>query len=130
MLRPITCGLSLVLVAAGCSGTPPQPKTVPTTLKVALANGQPLRASELRLVPERGAAAPNREVQAVGRPTAGGNFILTTFSPDDGAVPGNYLLVIKGGGRTVPPRLQDEDTSDLKVTVPSGGGTLEVRVMP
>ena len=129
MLRLTACGLSLVLAAAvGCSGNPSLPKTVTAGLKVTLADGQPLKAGEVRLVPERGAAVPNREVQAVGRPAADGTYALTTFSPQDGAVPGNYLVVIKGAGKAVPARLQDEDTSDLKVTIPPNGGTLEVRV--
>ena len=131
MVRLTACGLSLVLIiAVGCAHNPSPPKTVATALKVTLANGQPLTAGEIRLIPERGAATPNKEVQAVGRPAAHGTFALTTFSAQDGAIPGKYLVVIKGGGKAVPARFQDEDTSDLKVTIPSGGGTLEVRLSP
>jgi hypothetical protein len=129
MRRLIACGRLLVLAAAvGCSGTPAPPKTVAAALKVTLADGQPLRAGEVRLVPQRGVAVPNREVQAVGRPAGDGTYALTTFSPQDGAVPGNYLVVVRGGGRAVPARFQDEDTSDLKITIPPGGGTLELHL--
>ena len=131
MLRSAAAVLSvLTAIAAGCSSTPSQPKTVVANLRVTLPNGQPVLAKEVRLVPERGAATPKREVEAVGRPAQDGTFQLTTFSPGDGAVPGKYVVVIKSAGRGVPPRYGDEETSDLKVTVPANGGTIEVKLAP
>jgi hypothetical protein len=131
MLR-FAAGLLCVLTAfgAGCSRSPAPPKTVAATLRVTLPDGRPLQAKDVRLVPERGAAAPNREVEAVGRPAADGTYALTTFQPGDGAVPGKYVVVIKAAGRGVDPRFRDEETSGLKVTVPSNGGTIEVKVVP
>jgi hypothetical protein len=127
MTRLLAAAL-VVAVAAGCSRHPSPPKTVATSLKVLLPDGQPLKTGEVRLLPERGVAVPNREIEAVARPGPDGTFAVTTFRPEDGAVPGNYVVVIKKGGKAVPTRFQDDDTSDLKVTVPSGGGTLEVRL--
>jgi hypothetical protein len=127
MLRLVACGLSLVLIAAlGCTGgTPAPPKTVPTTLKVALADGEPLKAGEIRLVPERGSGG--KEVEAVCRPAGDGTFKVTTFEDGDGAVPGKYVVVVKGV-RGVPAKYGDSETSDLRATVASAGGTVEVRV--
>jgi hypothetical protein len=117
------------VIAAGCSQTPSQPKTVVASLRITLPNGQPVQAKEVRLVPERGAATPKKEVEAVGRPAADGSFELTTFSPGDGAVPGKYVVVLHSG-KGIDPKYTDEDTSGLKVTVPSEGGKIEVKLAP
>jgi len=120
----------LTVIAAGCSQTPSQPKPVVASLRVTLPNGQPVQAKEVRLVPERGAATPKHEVEAIGRPAADGSFELTTFNPGDGAVPGKYVVVLRSPGRGIDPKYTDEETSGLKVTVPSGGGTIEVKLAP
>jgi hypothetical protein len=131
MLRRTAVVLSvLTAIVAGCSQTPSQPKTVVASLRVMFPNGQPVLAKEVRLVPERGAATPKKEVEAVGRPGADGSFELTTFNPGDGAVPGKYVVVLRSPGRGIDPKYTDEETSGLKVTVPSGGGTVEVKVGP
>jgi len=118
----------LTAIAAGCSQSPAQPKVVAASLRLTFPNGRPVQAREVRLVPERGAATPKREVEAVGRPAPDGTFALTTFAPGDGAVPGKYVVVLRFPGRGVDPRYSDEETSGLKVTVPSGGGTIEVKL--
>jgi hypothetical protein len=100
---------------------------VVTSLRLTFANGQPVPTKEVRLVPERGAATPKREVEAVGRPEPDGTIQLTTFRPGDGAVPGKYVVVVRSAGRGVPSRYGDEETSDLKVTVPA---KIEVKLAP
>lgn len=131
MIRLVAgCLCLLTVMAAGCSQTPSQPKPVAASLRVTLPNGQPVQAKEVRLVPERGAATPKKEVEAVGRPAADGTFELTTFAPGDGAVPGKYVVVLRSPGRGVDPKYTDEESSGLKVTVPSGGGTIEVKLVP
>jgi hypothetical protein len=119
--------LCLATVLAGCSRVPSQPKPVPVALKVVFPNGEPLKAGEVRLSPDRGSGG--REVEAVCRPAGDGTFKVTTFADGDGAVPGRYVVVVKGV-RGLPGKYADADTSDLRATVASAGGSVEVRVEP
>ena len=117
--------LCLVVLATGCSQVPSQPKPVPVTLKVVLANGESLKSGEVRLSPERGSGG--KEVEAVCRPVGDGSFKVTTFAEGDGAVPGRYVVVVKGV-RGIADKYTDAETSDLRATIDSSGGTVEVRV--
>ena len=119
-------GLLLLLVLTGCfNATPSQPNPVAVTVKVLMANGQPLKTGEIRLVPERGAAKPNKEVTAIGRPGSDDRFAVSTFATNDGTVPGKYLVVIRGV-KGLNPKYGEEDTTDLKATVESNGGPIEI----
>ena len=126
MNRLLAIALALTLTA-GCSRVPSAPKPVPVTLKVVLPSGEALKAGEVRLAPERGAGG--KEVEAVARPNPDGTFKVTTFADGDGAVPGRYVIVVKGV-RGLPAKYADPETTDLRATVESRGGSIEVKVNP
>ncbi len=75
--------------AGGCSsaGPPPRPKPVPAHGLVRY-NGKPLDGAHVVFT--------NTEagISAEGETDADGKFSLTTFRPDDGAVPGHYHVTV------------------------------------
>jgi hypothetical protein len=99
-----------VLGAVGCGG---QAKTakVEGTLTV---DGRPLPGATVIFMP---VAKGGRS--ASGRTDEDGNFKLTTFSTDDGALPGEYKVVVRvseGSKETVgsdPSKLADKDKADF-----------------
>ena len=121
------------LFAAGCSdpnvASTPLGKTYPVSGKVVLANGKPLSAGRVVLVPEEPTGAPSSgEIQADGQ------FRLTTKSADDGAVPGRYKVRVepatteRGSKLRKPPfpiKYLDEDTSGIVVTVKSDTNAID-----
>jgi hypothetical protein len=86
---------ALVLVA-GCS----QSDTVPVT-GVVLFNGQPAAEAEVMFNPKTGRLA-------TGVTDASGRFKLATFKPDDGALPGDYVVTL---GEYYPPDKPPKMTS-------------------
>jgi hypothetical protein len=75
----------LVLAGGGCGGS----GTVKVRGTVTL-DGKPLRGAVVTFVPsgEKGRAAS-------GATQADGSFQLTTFKPDDGALPGDYKVTVR-----------------------------------
>jgi hypothetical protein len=78
-----------IAVLTGCSSdADKRPKRVPVTGTITY-NGKPLANAAIAFVPF-GAGAN----AATGTTNASGNFILTTFKTDDGAIPGTYGISI------------------------------------
>jgi hypothetical protein len=103
-------------------------------------NGQPLEGALVTLT------SPALSVSATGRTDAEGKFLLTTFEPGDGAVPGKHKVSVSKvqapsqvvdksaapvwrNARTPPPRwlipkrYGNAETSGLTVEVAEGGNT-------
>src|SRR5713226_5927601 len=79
-----------LLSLAGCGyRVPALPGAVAARGKVLLPNGQPLRGGRVQF---NKLDPPN--VDAFGDVAADGSFTLTTYKPDDGAVPGRYVVTI------------------------------------
>jgi hypothetical protein len=76
------------MMGCGKSVDPNRPKTVKAG-GVVLYNGQPVEGATVTLVP-----ADNGPRGAVGKTDAQGRFVLTSFDPNDGAVPGKYYVGI------------------------------------
>lgn len=78
-------GFSLLtlLVAAGCGGS----GTIPVTGTVTL-DGQPLPNAVVAFAPKDGSRP------AVGRTDAQGNFQVTTFTENDGVMPGEHIVTV------------------------------------
>jgi hypothetical protein len=140
MLRRSTV-LALVLGLlpfAGCANRGPAlPQPVAARGKVLLPSGQPLRGGRIqfnRLDP------PN--VDAFGDVAADGSFVLTTYQPDDGAVPGRYVVTIspynykhKSGSPVkldsaaqIPAKYLEAETSKLEVEIKNESNVLEVKL--
>lgn len=76
------CCLSVVGCSAGL------PSTVPVNGKVVWEDGKPVAGGNLQFVPAGSGRAAN------GYTGKDGAFSLSTFRPDDGAVPGDYTVVV------------------------------------
>ncbi len=78
----------LILLLAGCSaGSSGRPAVVPVSGRVVF-NGQPLAGAHVTFTN----VAANRSAYA--KTDADGNFTLTTFAPNDGAVPGKQQISV------------------------------------
>lgn len=111
---------------AGCSDG--RPRRVPVSGTV-LIDGKPLTTGFIRVIPENARAA-------VGQIDAQGHFVLTTFDPADGCVPGTHRVEVvayektaSGATRTlVPEKYKDATTSDLTVTIDGPTDALVVQL--
>lgn len=96
--RGVGWGIAGILCVgfAGCAET--QPSTFPVTLKIAYSDGKPVVGAHVVTRPEDG--------KSTARGTTGpdGTCRLTTFKPDDGAVPGRHLVMV-----AQPPVIGDPD---------------------
>jgi len=82
------------LAAAGCSS--PTGGTVPVNGAVLFEDGKPCAGASIRFVPTSGGR------EASGYTGSDGTFSLNTFSQGDGAIPGEYAVVITKLGATPP----------------------------
>jgi hypothetical protein len=85
---------------------------------------------------------PEKQTSARGSVRPDGTFRLTTFKPDDGALPGEYrkVMVLEVGRKTVPgdstrlmpgvidTRYADPSTTDLSATVGPGVNKITLKV--
>jgi hypothetical protein len=76
--------LTVLLCTLGCGG---RPATVPVQGVVRL-DGQPLKRAAVQFVPEDSGRDATATTDQDGR------FVLSTFEPRDGAMPGNYKVVV------------------------------------
>jgi len=135
----------LLLGIAGCSSGPPGPPLAPVTGTVTL-DDKPLSGAMILLVP----TGETRGQGGTARTDAAGKFTVTT--PDGkykGTVAGTYQVVINkyvnadgtdfvpnaevspmdaGFVEVLPPNYSDQSQTELKATVPEGGGTLEFKL--
>ncbi|MFO0890996.1 MAG: carboxypeptidase-like regulatory domain-containing protein [Isosphaeraceae bacterium] len=80
-------------------------------------NGQPLSGGRIILVPSTASGQ-----QATGQFVAG-RYTVTTFSTNDGALPGTYSVVIVSPG--VPMNYQSQATSGLTVQIQKSTNTID-----
>lgn len=126
----------LALFAVGCSSSyvpDAPPETIKVNGKVLSPSGSPLTGGRVVFKPKD----PTKQ-EAAGDIQPNGTFSLTSFRKDDGATPGDYVVVIekvtyKTGSATpvninIPTKYQSEKTSDLLVTVKEGQNDYTVRL--
>lgn len=79
-----------LLYVGGCGGDKAanRPKTYPVSGRVSY-KGEPVGNADVTFVGQ------DHERSAFGRTDSQGRFKLTTFSPNDGAIPGKYVVVVK-----------------------------------
>ena len=83
VLVAMAIGVAILPFSGGCKRNP---RVVPVKGKV-LYNGQPLPFGSVMFQPDRGQAA-------VGDLTADGTFMLSSYGPNDGAVPGRHSVSV------------------------------------
>lgn len=96
LLRP-TLGILALLIAGGCGGegAGDNPETAPVSGTVTL-GGTPVAGATVTFHPSV-ASEPGQPAQgnaAFGLTNAQGQFQLTTFDSNDGAVPGDYKVTV------------------------------------
>ena len=140
MLRRGTVLVLLVslLALAGCATRGPVlPPTVAARGKVLLANGQPLRGGRIQFN-----KIDPKTVDAFADVGNDGSFVLTTYQPDDGAVPGRYVVTIspynykdKSGSPVklpsagqIPSKYLETESSDVQIDIAQGENVLEVKL--
>jgi hypothetical protein len=132
--------LSVVIIAAsvssGCGGAD-VPKTTPVTGKVAY-KGSPLTKGSITFTPIGKGLASKNMVRHPATSGIGpdGTYSLGSFTADDGAVPGDYAVMVasykndptdeeisKGATyeSAIPAKFSSAQTSPLKATVPEDG---------
>lgn len=112
----------MLITAVGCGGSG-NPETVPVSGLVTF-NGQPVSDAAVTFYPEGGRPAS-------GRTDAEGIYQLTTFTPNDGAIPGSHRVAILKAStppgnspeeleaveRVIPEKYANEASSGLTATV-------------
>ncbi len=121
LLLAITCCLP-----AGCA--PGYPEASPVVGRVTV-NGEPLGSGEVQFLSSDG-------LVATGRVEPDGSYRLTTFQPDDGAMPGSHQVSVKSQQSTglgidslfepVPARYADPETSGLTASVTDGMNQIDL----
>lgn len=135
-LCPGMAAIVAVAVFAGCSGGPKMPARAPVS-GVVKVNGQPAANVSVQFIP----ADEAKGRSATGKADGSGKYVLFTFEPNDGAIPGEYKVVVSSppaeekafkdkkvefsgakdsGGTKIPEKYSDPKKTDLKVTVKSG----------
>lgn len=122
-------GLCCVMFSAGCTdpNLAGRPQPVPVSGRV-LYNGEACPDAKVVFMPQ------DHQYAAVAQTDASGRFSLQTFEPKDGAVPGNFKVVVSkfeaidlpnGGFKEtflLPQRYRDPDKSGLQASVTDSGG--------
>ena len=118
----------------GCGGKKPRvgPLAVNPVRGAVTYLGEPLEAAIVTLVP---VAANKAQAASQGVTNEEGEFVLSTYNPNDGAPEGQYFVTIscedrngkKVGGEfpeLLPVRYQSPQTSGLKATIEDGENDL------
>jgi hypothetical protein len=116
-----------LLVAAnglvGCSKGPTRPKVVPVSGSIKF-KGAPLPNATVTFLPE-GSSPRN----PFGTTDASGNFKLTSYDTDDGAVPGDYVVVIVAGVAADGKKPEERTAQDM-INMGPGGKIPNQTVVP
>jgi hypothetical protein len=129
------CGLFLgvFLTAAGCLKDDRRPQVHPAHGKV-LVNGEPAEGALIALHPADGRKVDESGTIPSGHVGADGGFTLSTYTPDDGAPVGDYVVSIiwfpnptatPPGPDRLAGKFADPAKSDLKVTIHEGENALK-----
>ena len=138
-LAPLLLPFGLIL--AGCIGSDPSaPKLVPVTGAVTL-DGKPLAGAEVGFVP----TGDTKGFGSVGKTDGEGKYKLTSARGGEGAVAGNYKVVISrrlmpdgsappsgdkapmesAARESLPTKYSMKGQTTLTATVPDGGGPVD-----
>ena len=101
--------LAVLGAMAGCGG-PDRPMTVPVSGIVRYA-GQPVAGADVVFQPQQGP-------MATGQTDEQGRFQLMTFQPGDGAVPGEYAVMISKKEAVVDPRQPENPYPQVRDVLP------------
>jgi len=86
--RHILIFLALASLLPGCSGQPDRPAVAPVHGKV-IYRGKPVTGATVAFL------CMGASRSAVGMTDESGNYLLTTYEPDDGAIIGSHVVTVK-----------------------------------
>ncbi|GAB6166712.1 hypothetical protein JCM19992_27120 [Thermostilla marina] len=89
-------GIAITLNVAfwlGCGGSGDRPKTYPVEGTVTL-NGKPVAGATVVFAPVVGGGSESTPQAAQGKTDANGRYVLSTFETGDGAMPGEYTVIV------------------------------------
>lgn len=126
VLRRVLCLTALTLICTGCGTDDSLPARAPVAGTV-FYQGQPVEQGTITFHPEDESVNP-----ASSSLGAGGEFQLSTFERHDGAIPGQFTVVITAREDTadvgtvpqkslIPEKYSDLQSSPLKITIPEEG---------
>lgn len=114
VLLPLAAG-SLLLAGCGKKKNTKQPDTAKVTGTVTY-KGEPVEGATVTFLP-----AESKDMMSKGKGNAAyaitnkdGKFTLKTFSPDDGAVPGKYIVTVTKFEKKPVESVPDTDSADYK----------------
>lgn len=126
--------IGVALANSGCKNDK-HPKRYQVTGKVTFPDGEPVRTGVVEFIPKEGNLTAN------GNIANDGTFSLSTIESADGAVPGNYIVVVKqfifydripeekhSHGGDVSTKFADERTTPLKFEVKAEKNTANFEV--
>ena len=121
----------IVVFVVGCSASvPPPPKTSPARGKIVGTAGEPLQHVVVNLEPINQTAGGT----AQGLVKEGGTFVLHTFRPEDGALPGKYKVWLQPSpvapkrASAIPAKYQSAEESDVTVLITDGDNDLSIHL--
>lgn len=131
-MRMSLLSLAVVLLALGCGS---RYKTAPVSGTITY-KGKPVEHGTVTFYPRSG------EAPASGPIGRGGEFILTTDRPNDGAIPGKHKVTVRAYGNTadvsvaanpakdqaVPSKYADAGTTTLSVDVIDGPNHFDLKL--
>ncbi len=133
----VACAMMTMLATVGCGGGAATPQPVSGTVSVK--GGKPLTKGAIRFT----TAGAGKKVSAVGQIDGQGNFKLTSLTPDDGALPGEYTVTLAGTEtgqdyehpndpivKVVDDKYNQDTTTDLRYTVKPGKNVCKFEVDP
>ena len=128
--------VGLLVASVGCSSRTGDQLAVHVTTGQIQFEGQPLPGSLIVLHPKD--RSNPKLLPAVGKSDAAGNFTLTTYKQNDGAIAGEYAVTVEysqlvqngdeivNSGNLVPPQYVQANTTELQVRVADGLNQLPV----
>ena len=113
-----TLGVAMACLA-GCGGSD-RPKTVPISGRVSIDGQPPGEVGKVFFAPTQAASGYDKR-PASGGFTADGKYRVMSWTPDDGLVPGHYVVSLMPGNPNatkIPQKYLQPVTSGLEVDVP------------
>ncbi len=99
LFRSLPLTLFLLVLLAGCGSR--RPATIPVEGVLQWKDGSPIGGASIRFMP-----VEEKGRDAVGYTDKDGTFTLSTFSADDGAIPGDYIVVVTKTASSAPASAQ------------------------
>jgi hypothetical protein len=120
---------ALLVAIVGCGGTN-RLKTIPISGSVTIDGKAPGESGKIYFTPTAAAAGYSRR-PASGSYTRDGNYLIMSWAPDDGLVPGHYTVALtpnEPDKSAIPSKYNMSGTSGFEVDVPVDQSKIEFSI--